>query len=1426
MKKTMKAALGGVGAVLFAVGGTAHAAVDGETFRASGGEDWFQTSSYSSLVRGPWKGGKVPSDGGTAYFVTPSTVKLAPTAGLQLGAIEVRSGATANLTTRGLTMVGDNPYIQAAYNSVFQIDSTVPLSGTGANTLTLKSAPGYGFGKFNLYADLPNFALLDLDSGTLDVYRTGAGQTLLTTGPVRLSGGNLTYVAWMSSAGDASASIATGAGSTFTVAPGPARLRVARSTNADTATLTVGPIVREGRAVAELESTSDGDNQLGVTTFIKTTSAPTLVNGFVEPWLVTKGQNADAEDGAHHVDFLTYDVDKGFVPATALYASDFGDPTAVVSKTGNVTIDSDTQVQGLRIVSIGGQPSLTLNATLTVGDGMHPAAVLLNYRGGGSNPFLLNGTGELDFGTSEGIIWCAPNMTDGRRYVQFSVPIRGSNGITFAAPMQTSGRAPIIQPYASGVTAWTGPLHLRNVRYQGTLQERLPSPHVYVDGRGLVRGAQVTIGSAALTNHFHIAGNGLQDSTDRGVALQGIGTLNGPVTLEHDATLFAYADSPGTFTVNGPIDGRGTLTLRAENPSWTFRLSAPNTYDGDTEIISTMVTLDANGTFGTGSVNMDADSSVRLAGVSKTIPNAISGQGAMKLLAASIVAPATNTLSALAFDGNSAAGVAGMSTLTATDTTVGSVKGRGTVNGTSFTVKSNTDSEFHAELSGSATLVKDGAGTLSLYSDVTSSGGVTVQGGTLRTVGLIDAPFADSLAFHLDATRADTFKYAEDGTITNWASTVGNVAFASAGNVFTGPRRSADTWNGLPAVTFDAGMSNRLYSTVAVAPRTMFFVLRQRPSNMVSCGGLFGQADRDDNGIRILKSGNSASWDGGAGSSSHHVFDTDGRLVINGVENASRSVSENTPQVLVVEKSDANTLRGLAFTAALGGYCNTATVIARDRNLDGDVAEVVAYDRILSVSERKRVENYLARKWMDTTFDANTNALSLGTGELTLAGDGVLDLAGVDVTVASLAGTGLITNSSARAATLTVTGASTFSGEVRGNVTVSVAGGTVAAALSDDASLSVAGNATLGLYNAQPPTDGLLWWMDAADASTITTNADGKVTRWNSKGGSGINFSADGTLPAPVYAPAGHANALGAKPGVWFDGTGRTRLTSSEAKSVKTTFLVWSTKDGTSDSKFRGIYGYRNVDAGIRYWTGAGLSICQVSCPFTEVDDYFLDGVRPTLVGNYSISLDLIPLETVHVLSVVAGEGRSAPQKQYTFGSYHGSSDRCFIGWVFEAIAYDRCLTDAERRQVENYLLAKWTGSGAPVANTTVGGTVSVAENATLTVAGGAPLAVDSLSGGGTITGDVVADGFEVTVKPNGTADKLTVDGTMTFASGAFLQVNNPEYLANNNFVTFLEATGIAGTFAGSNLTRPCGWRLGNGRGQIFRSNGFAIIFR
>ena len=134
MKKTVEATLVGAGVVLLLAGVPARAAVDGETYRATSGEEWMQTGKYSGLTMGVWKNGAVPADGGTARFVTAGTIKVYPASGLQLGAIEVNSGVTATLTSRGLTMTGETPYIQVANSGVLTCEASTPVSGTGANT--------------------------------------------------------------------------------------------------------------------------------------------------------------------------------------------------------------------------------------------------------------------------------------------------------------------------------------------------------------------------------------------------------------------------------------------------------------------------------------------------------------------------------------------------------------------------------------------------------------------------------------------------------------------------------------------------------------------------------------------------------------------------------------------------------------------------------------------------------------------------------------------------------------------------------------------------------------------------------------------------------------------------------------------------------------------------------------------------------------------------------------------------------------------------------------------------------------------------------------------------------------------------------------------------------------------------------------------
>jgi hypothetical protein len=78
-------------------------------------------------------------------------------------------------------------------------------------------------------------------------------------------------------------------------------------------------------------------------------------------------------------------------------------------------------------------------------------------------------------------------------------------------------------------------------------------------------------------------------------------------------------------------------------------------------------------------------------------------------------------------------------------------------------------------------------------------------------------------------------------------------------------------------------------------------------------------------------------------------------------------------------------------------------------------------------------------------------------------------------------------------------------------------------------------------------------WLDAADASTVTT-VSSAVSQWNDKSGNARNFAQSTSGNRPVLT----ANALGGKPVVTFDGTDD-RLTASvtTGSSTATVVSVW-----------------------------------------------------------------------------------------------------------------------------------------------------------------------------------------------------------------------------------------------------------------------------
>ena len=241
---------------------------------------------------------------------------------------------------------------------------------------------------------------------------------------------------------------------------------------------------------------------------------------------------------------------------------------------------------------------------------------------------------------------------------------------------------------------------------------------------------------------------------------------------------------------------------------------------------------------------------------------------------------------------------------------------------------------------------------------------------------------------------------------------------------------------------------------------------------------------------------------------------------------------------------------------------------------------------------------------------------------------------------------------------------------------------------------------------------------------------------------------------------------------------------------------------------------------------------------FTGPGDWVtLDGVAKGTsgfdLGNGTVRVIGARMDSAHHTDAYfadeLGLGANGASRVTNLGNYSGNPS--FVGYVGEVIAYDRELSDNEMKQVENYLVAKWKDASWTEGNPPTeseqglaGGTLSVASGASATVASG--MSVGFLSGAGTLVGDVTADGFDVTVKPDGTTDTLTVNGTVTLDGTAYLRANNPENLQNGVFGTFLQATGIVGRFADSNLEKPNGWLVTSTKAQVFRSSGTVLIFR
>lgn len=513
------------------------------------------------------------------------------------------------------------------------------------------------------------------------------------------------------------------------------------------------------------------------------------------------------------------------------------------------------------------------------------------------------------------------------------------------------------------------------------------------------------------------------------------GTLGGGAVTNNGALAF-YRSDAADLDIGRTITGAGSVTYRGTGVTEQSRyvVDENNGYTGGTTINQARVAMRHNNAFGTGAVNILSGGQVFLSATNVELSNplSIAGNGwsegagtlgAVRLAANAVVSgPVTlagnsrvtayssgdsGTISggisgdyAIEKTGAGTVVFSGDNSYTTTTIAAGTLRiGAGGTTGTlgSGSVVNNgllvfnraNDLTVANTISGTGSLVKQGAGTLTLSGAKTYEGETHVANGTLRLVGPSQQnPVTDGLTWLLDASDALTVNGGSpsDGdAVSTWTAPVGPTL--SQSDSAKQPTYQTDVQNGLSVIRFD-GVNDRLFSgTSNAAAKTMFVVTdpigaQKNLAGLVGGTGGAGSGTTSDKGIRM---NSSTTWQN-LGDANDFTNPAGSQMRINGV--VTNSFAGLDFHILAATRN-SDAMRFNAVGSYLDGY---------PREFSGDVGEILAFDRVLTAEEILAVEGYLNWKWFDIS-----DVLPAG-GAVTIDAGATLELVDLKQNIGTLVG--------------------------------------------------------------------------------------------------------------------------------------------------------------------------------------------------------------------------------------------------------------------------------------------------------------------------------------------------------------------------------------------------------------------------------------
>jgi hypothetical protein len=250
---------------------------------------------------------------------------------------------------------------------------------------------------------------------------------------------------------------------------------------------------------------------------------------------------------------------------------------------------------------------------------------------------------------------------------------------------------------------------------------------------------------------------------------------------------------------------------------------------------------------------------------------------------------------------------------------------------------------------------------------------------------------------------------------------------------------------------------------------------------------------------------------------------------------------------------------------------------------------------------------------------------------------------------------------------------------------------------------------------------GLALWLDADDASTLTTDGLGRRI-WADKSPNGLDVMA----PSAAASPAVGGGVVGGLGALRFDGQDDVMCANGALDlSAGATIFVVARNDVRKN--YNGLLSLRAAVAGLPsagaselelYWqvgnTEAGSGNLIYAANRTASPDYFgRDNLAPGVGGAYLATVEVWSTTTPGRIAIQGASGSNdqiesnsasmlpdAPAQPcvgYGFGISAGAAN-LLDGTLAELVVFDRLLTDDERSALERTLQAKWSTRFAPAA--------------------------------------------------------------------------------------------------------------------------------